>query len=290
MSILIGPATKVVVQGATGRQGTRQLSVLQQAGHPAVAGVSPGRGGETLLGTPLFDSVAEAVQETGCNATILHVPPAHGAAMFAGLEAVEAGISVISAIPEGIPVHEATRLVQAARLAGAVVIGPNGIGAASPGQCLLGMIATSFTLPGPVGVVSRSGTLTLETHRSLTAAGLGQSTIVSMGGDPVVGLTQGEYLTLFDDDPDTHVVVLIGEPGGTMESQAAALIPSLRKPVVVYVAGLSAPEGKRMGHLGALMTGGGTSAAAKADQFRQAGAVVVESLWDIVAAVGDLVA
>lgn len=289
MSILIGRETKVVVQGATGRQGARQLSVLQEAGHPAVAGVSPGRGGDTLLGTPLFDTVAEAVEETGCDASILQVPPAQGAAVFAGLEAVEAGISIIAAIPEGIPVLEATRLVQAARSAGTTVIGPNGIGAASPGQCLLGMIATSFTLPGPVGVVSRSGTLTLETHRSLTAAGLGQSTIVSMGGDPVVGLTQREYLALFDEDPDTSTVVLIGEPGGSMESQAAAFIPSMSKPVVVYVAGLSAPEGKRMGHLGALMTNGGTSAAAKAEQFREAGAVVVDSLWDIVPAVGELV-
>lgn len=290
MGILIGSDTKVVVQGATGRQGRRQLSVLHEAGHPAVAGVSPGRGGDTILGTPLFDTVAEAVQATGCNATILQVPPAGGAAVSAGLEAVEAGIEVIAAIPEGIPVHDATRLVQAARSAGTVLIGPNGIGAASPGACLLGMIATSLTVPGPVGVVSRSGTLTLETHRALTVAGLGQSTIVSMGGDPVVGLTQSEYLALFEGDPETKVVVLIGEPGGTMELQAAAFIPSMSKPVVAYVAGLSAPEGKRMGHLGALMTGGNSSAAAKAHHFRQAGAVVVESLWEIVDAVGESIA
>ncbi len=273
MSILIGRDTRLVVQGITGREGEFHSRAMLEYGTPLVAGVTPGKGGLMALDgrVPVFDTVAEAVRQTGANTSCIFVPA--GGAPDAVLESVAAGISVIFCITEGIPALEMIPVVEAVRLAGARLIGPNCPGATSPGRAKVGIIPGSIHREGRVGVVSRSGTLTYEAVQAMTDAGLGQSTCVGIGGDPVIGTQHIDVLKLFAEDPETDALVLIGEIGGTAEEEAAAWAAEhlADMPKVAFIAGRTAPEGKRMGHAGAIISGGKGTAASKVSALEAAG-------------------
>lgn len=269
----------VAIQGITGNAGRRQLKVYRELGYPVAAGVSPGRGGQVVDGVPVYDAVEEAVEQHGVTCSVIHVPPSQAAAAYALMEAADAGLDSVVVIAEGLEVRDAVRAIQHARRLGCRVIGPNGIGLVSPGECLLGMMPVSVSFPGPVGVLSRSGSLVLETLRVLRAAGIGQTTAISMGGDPVIGTTPAEYLALFEEDSATKAVLLITEIGGTLDASACEIIELLDTPVVVLLVGRTAPEGITMGHLGALIDGASSSVEAKEQRFRDAGAEVVTTLW-----------
>jgi succinyl-CoA synthetase alpha subunit len=275
MAILVNASTRVLVQGMTGYQGEFHARRMLEFGTQVVAGVTPGKGGAEVAGVPVFDTVAEAVAATGANAACIFVP-ARGA-KDAALEAIAARLDPVVIITEHIPVHDAIAVVAAARAAGVHVIGPNGPGVTSPSQCKIGIMPNHLFAPGPVGLVSRSGTLTYEIVAGLTAAGLGQSTALGLGGDPVVGLTFQEAIELFAGDPATQAIVMIGEIGGSAEEEAARYIQaSVRKPVVGYIAGVTAPPGKRMGHAGAVISGSEGTAQAKMAAMEAAGIRVVE--------------
>ena len=273
MSILIGRDTRLVVQGITGREGEFHSRAMLDYGTPLVAGCTPGKGGQTALEgrVPVFDTVAEAVAQTGANTSCIFVPA--GGAPDAVLEAAAAGIKVIFCITEGIPALDMIPVVEAVRLAGARLIGPNCPGATSPGRAKVGIIPGSIHREGSVGVVSRSGTLTYEAVQAMTDAGLGQSTCVGIGGDPVIGTQHIDVLRLFAQDPETDALVLIGEIGGSAEEEAAAWaaehLPDM--PKVAFIAGRTAPEGKRMGHAGAIISGGKGTAASKVAALEAAG-------------------
>jgi len=273
MSILIGRDTRLVVQGITGREGEFHSRAMLEYGTPLVAGVTPGKGGQSALDgkVPVFDTVAEAVRQTGANTSCIFVPA--GGAPDAVLEAVAAGIKVVFCITEGIPALDMIPVVEEVRLAGARLIGPNCPGATSPGSAKVGIIPGSIHREGHVGVVSRSGTLTYEAVQAMTDAGLGQSTCVGIGGDPIVGTQHVDVLKLFAEDPDTDALVLIGEIGGSAEEEAAAWaaehLPNM--PKVAFIAGRTAPEGKRMGHAGAIISGGKGTAASKVSALEAAG-------------------
>ena len=273
MSILIGRDTRLVVQGITGREGEFHSRAMFEYGTPLVAGVTPGKGGQVALDgkVPVFDTVAEAVRQTGANTSCIFVPA--GGAPDAVLESVAAGIKVIFCITEGIPALDMIAVVEEVRLAGARLIGPNCPGATSPGSAKVGIIPGSIHREGRVGVVSRSGTLTYEAVQAMTDAGLGQSTCVGIGGDPVIGTQHLDVLKLFAEDPDTDALVLIGEIGGSAEEEAAAWaaehLPNM--PKVAFIAGRTAPEGKRMGHAGAIISGGKGTAASKVAALEAAG-------------------
>ena len=273
MSILIGRDTRLVVQGITGREGEFHSRAMLEYGTPLVAGVTPGKGGLMALDgkVPVFDTVAEAVRQTGANTSCIFVPA--GGAPDAVLESVAAGITVIFCITEGIPALDMIPVVEEVRLAGATLIGPNCPGATSPGSAKVGIIPGSIHRVGRVGVVSRSGTLTYEAVQAMTDAGLGQSTCVGIGGDPVIGTQHLDVLKLFAEDPDTDALVLIGEIGGSAEEEAAAWaaehLPDM--PKVAFIAGRTAPEGKRMGHAGAIISGGKGTAASKVSALEAAG-------------------
>jgi succinyl-CoA synthetase alpha subunit len=273
MSILIGRDTRLVVQGITGREGEFHSRSMLEYGTPLVAGVTPGKGGQRAIDgqVPVFDTVAQAVSQTGANTSCIFVPAA--GAPDAVLESAAAGISTIFCITEGIPALDMIPVVEEVRLAGATLIGPNCPGATSPGQAKVGIIPGSIHREGRVGVVSRSGTLTYEAVQAMTDAGLGQSTCVGIGGDPVIGTQFLEVLKLFAADPDTDAVVLIGEIGGAAEEEAAAWAGEhLRDvPKAAFIAGRSAPEGKRMGHAGAIISGGAGTAASKVAALEAAG-------------------
>ena len=273
MSILIGRETRLVVQGITGREGEFHSLAMQAYGTNIVAGMTPGKGGQTALnGTvPVFDTVAEAVAETGANTSCIFVPAA--GAPDAVLESVAAGLKTIFCITEGIPALDMIPVVEEVRLAGARLIGPNCPGATSPGKAKVGIIPGSIHREGRVGVVSRSGTLTYEAVQAMTDAGLGQSTCIGIGGDPVIGTQFLDVLQLFRDDPETEALVLIGEIGGAAEEEAAAWASEhLRDiPKVAFIAGRTAPEGKRMGHAGAIISGGSGTAASKVTALEAAG-------------------
>ena len=279
MSILIGRETRLVVQGITGREGEFHSLAMQAYGTNIVAGMTPGKGGQTALeGTvPVFDTVEAAVRETGANTACIFVP-APGAP-DAVLEAVGAGIKTIFCITEGIPVLDMIPVVEEVRLAGAHLIGPNCPGATSPGRAKVGIIPGSIHREGRVGVVSRSGTLTYEAVQAMTDAGLGQSTCIGIGGDPVIGTQFLDILKLFKDDPETEALVLIGEIGGAAEEEAAAWAADHLAdiPKVAFIAGRTAPEGKRMGHAGAIISGGAGTAASKVTALEAAGFKVAES-------------
>ena len=273
MSILIGRDTRLVVQGITGREGEFHSRAMLEYGTPLVAGVTPGKGGLMALDgkVPVFDTVAEAVRQTGANTSCIFVPA--GGAPDAVLESVAAGVKVIFCITEGIPALDMIPVVEMVRLAGAQLIGPNCPGATSPGSAKVGIIPGSIHREGRVGVVSRSGTLTYEAVQAMTDAGLGQSTCVGIGGDPVIGTQHIDVLKLFAEDPDTDALVLIGEIGGSAEEEAAAWaaehLPDM--PKVAFIAGRTAPEGKRMGHAGAIISGGKGTAASKVTALEAAG-------------------
>ena len=273
MSILIGRETRLVVQGITGREGEFHSLAMQAYGTKIVAGMTPGKGGQMALeGTvPIFNTVEDAVRETGANTACIFVPAA--GAPDAVLEAVAAGVQTVFCITEGIPALDMIPVVEAVRLAGATLIGPNCPGATSPGRAKVGIIPGSIHRAGNVGVVSRSGTLTYEAVQAMTDAGIGQSTCVGIGGDPVIGTQFLDILKLFAADPETQALVLIGEIGGAAEEEAAAWAAEhLRDvPKVAFIAGRSAPEGKRMGHAGAIVSGGKGTAASKVTALEAAG-------------------
>ena len=276
MPILVDQKTLVLVQGLTGREGRFHALRNRSYGTQVVAGVTPGRGGADVEGIPVFDTVADATAATRANASVIFVP-ARGAA-DAILESADAGVGLVVCITEGIPANDTARVrAQLRRTGGITLIGPNCPGVISPGESNLGIIPGEICIPGPVGLVSRSGTLTYQIVHELTAAGIGQSTCVGIGGDPIVGTGFIDCLARYDADPDTRSVVLIGEIGGDEEEQAAAFIAQgMRTPVVAYIAGFTAPPGKRMGHAGALVSGSKGTAAAKADAFRAAGVAVAK--------------
>jgi succinyl-CoA synthetase alpha subunit len=273
VSILIGPDTRLVVQGITGREGLFHSQAMLEYGTPLVAGVTPGKGGQSALDgrVPVFDTIADAVRETGANTSCIFVP-APGAP-DAVLEALHGGIQTIFCITEGIPALDMIPVVEEVRRAGARLIGPNCPGATSPGSAKVGIIPGDIHREGQVGVVSRSGTLTYEAVEAMTQAGLGQSTCVGIGGDPVIGTTFLDVLQLFADDPGTQALVLIGEIGGSAEEEAAAWAAEHLQdmPKVAFIAGRTAPEGRRMGHAGAIISGGQGTAASKVTALEAAG-------------------
>ena len=281
MSILVNKETRVVVQGITGREGGFQTERCIEYGTKVVAGCTPGRGGETAFGVPVFNTVADAVRERGPIDCSLIFVPAPGAA-DAVLEAAAAQIGLVVCITEGIPTLDMVTVKRALRGSGVTLIGPNCPGVITPAECRVGIMPGSIFRPGEVGVISRSGTLVYEAVDQLTRQGIGQSTCVGVGGDPIIGTTQRDVIEMFNADPRTKAIVLIGEIGGTAEQEAAAYIRErVEKPVVAFIAGSTAPPGRRMGHAGAIIAGNTGTAAAKKEALAAAGAVIVESPAEI---------
>ncbi len=275
MSILVGAQTRLLVQGITGREGSFHTAQMVEYGTKVVGGVTPGARGKTVAGVPVFNTVAEAVAETNANASILYVPARF--APDAIYEAVDAGIPLVVCITEGIPILDMVPVYAYVKAKGARLIGPNCPGVITPGEAKVGIMPGYIHTPGPVGIVSRSGTLTYEVVDALSRAGLGQSTAVGIGGDPIIGTSFVEVLRLFQDDPQTEAIVLIGEIGGTDEEDAAAFIrEQVTKPVIGFIAGRTAPPGKRMGHAGAIISGGTGTAAEKIAALTAAGVTVAE--------------
>ncbi|MCI0330387.1 MAG: succinate--CoA ligase subunit alpha [candidate division Zixibacteria bacterium] len=284
MGILIGEKTKVIVQGITGRDGSFHARQMKEYGTKIVAGVTPGRGGEKLDGIPVFDSVKEARETTGTDCSVIYVPPAF--ATDAIYEAADAGVPLVVCITEGIPAADMLKVYHYLKTTQTRLIGPNCPGLITPGACKVGIMPASIHIPGPVGVVSRSGTLTYEVVYNLTLAGIGQSTAIGIGGDPIIGTDFVDVLALFEKDRETKAVVLIGEIGGTDEERSAAFIKAeMSKPVAAFIAGQTAPPGKRMGHAGAIISGGSGTAAEKIETFRKAGVPVASTPAEIPALV-----
>ena len=276
MSILVGADTRVVVQGITGRDGSFHAASMREYGTRVVGGVTPGKAGQEAAGVPVFATVKEAVAATSADCSAIFVPARSASAAIR--EAADAGVALIVCITEGIPVLEMVENAALVRARGARLIGPNCPGLITPGACKVGIMPGPIHLPGAVGVISRSGTLTYEVVHGLSAAGLGQSTCVGIGGDPIKGTGFVDLLALFEEDPGTAAVVLIGEIGGSDEERAAVFVRErMRKPVVAFISGRTAPEGKRMGHAGAIISGASGTAEAKVAAFERAGVPVAET-------------
>ena len=290
MSILVGTHTRLIVQGITGHEGLYHAKGCRDYGTQVLGGVTPGKGGTEVEGFPVFDSVKQARERTGANTSLIFVPP-HSAA-DAILEAAAAGIELVVCSTEGIPILDMVKVRQfLASHPATRLVGPNCPGVISPGQAKVGIMPGRIHLPGHVGIISRSGTLAYEAVGQLTALGIGQSSSVGIGGDPINGTSFIDVLKLFQADPDTHAIVLVGEIGGSAEEEAAAFIKAqVTRPVVAFIAGQSAPAGRRMGHAGAIISGGQGTAAAKMATLRQAGITVVESPADMGRAMAKLLA
>ncbi|MCG3159911.1 MAG: Succinate--CoA ligase [ADP-forming] subunit alpha [Acidobacteria bacterium] len=287
MSVLVDKNTRLIVQGVTGKEGTFHAQQMRDYGTNIVGGVTPGKGGTTHEGFAVFNTVADAVRETGANASVIYVPPAFAADAI--MEAANAGLPLIVCITEGIPALDMVKAFHYVQSRGVRLIGPNCPGVISPGKCKVGIMPARIHLEGRVGVVSRSGTLTYEAVGQLTALGIGQSTCIGIGGDPVIGTTQRDAVELFNNDPDTDAIVMIGEIGGSAEEEAAEYVKQhVRKPVVGFICGQTAPPGRRMGHAGAIIAGGKGTAAEKMAAMTAAGIHVVKSPADIGAKVKEV--
>ncbi len=280
MSILIDEKTRVVVLGMTGSEGTFHATKMIEYGTKVVAGMTPGKGGTKHLGVPIYNTVSDAVREEGADAAAIFVPPAAGADAI--MEAADAGVKLVVCITEGIPTFDMMKVKTFLKSKPVALIGPNTPGVISPGKAKIGIMPGHIHKKGTIGIISRSGTLTYEAVQQVTQVGYGQSTAVGIGGDPIVGLKYIELLTLFRDDPDTEAVILIGEIGGTAEDEAAAWISeNFKKPVVGFIAGQTAPPGRRMGHAGAIIAGGKGTAKEKMDALAAGGVHVVVSPADM---------
>jgi len=286
VSIFVDRGTRLLVQGITGRDGSFHAKQMMEYGTQVVAGVTPGKGGQTFEGkVPVFNTVAEAVAATGANASVIYVPPAGAAGAI--YEAADAGIRFVVCITEGVPVMDMTRVMPYVRERGTRLLGPNCPGLITPGECKVGIIPGNICAPGRVGVVSRSGTLTYEIVNHLTRNGIGQSTCVGIGGDPIIGTNFIDCLRAFQDDPGTDAIVMMGEIGGTDEQNAAAFVrEQVKKPVVGFIAGQTAPKGRRMGHAGAIISGSSGTAEEKMQAFAAAGIAVMKRPVDVVELVG----
>jgi succinyl-CoA synthetase alpha subunit len=289
MSILINKATRVICQGITGKAGAFHTKGCQEYGTNMVGGVTPGKGGETVEGLPVFDTVIEAVEKTGANATMLFVPAAFTSDAI--LEALDAGIKVICAITEGVPVLDMVRVYELVRRSDAVLIGPNCPGVITPGECKIGIMPGYIHNVGKVGIMSRSGTLTYEAVWQTSNLKLGQSTCIGLGGDPIVGTNYIDLFARFEKDPQTEAILMIGEIGGTAEEEAAAYVKAhVTKPVAAFIAGRTAPPGRRMGHAGAIISGGKGTAAEKVAALQAANIEVADSPADMGLAVQRAIA
>jgi succinyl-CoA synthetase alpha subunit len=285
MSVLVDENTRLIVQGITGREGTFHAKGCAEYGTNVVGGVTPGKGGTTHEGWPVFDTVAQAVEKTGANATVIFVPPPFAADAI--LEAEDAGLPLIICITEGIPTNDMVKVWSVVSRSKSRLIGPNCPGVISPGKAKIGIMPGRIHLKGNVGIISRSGTLTYEAVYQLTQRGIGQSTAIGIGGDPIIGTTHVDALKLLNEDPETESIILIGEIGGTAEEAAAAYVKAhVKKPVVGFIAGQTAPPGRRMGHAGAIISGGQGTAADKMKALTAAGIHVVQSP----AAIGETLA
>ncbi|MEB3237116.1 MAG: succinate--CoA ligase subunit alpha [Candidatus Sericytochromatia bacterium] len=283
MSIFINRDTRVIVQGLTGREGRFHSEQMLAYGTTIVGGVTPGKGGTTELGVPMFDTVGQARNATGADASIIFVPPAGAADAI--LEAVDAGVPLVVCITEGVPTHDMVRVYEILRHSETRLIGPNCPGLITPGECKMGIMPGHIFKPGIVGMVSRSGTLTYEVAKNLSDRGLGQSTVVGIGGDPIIGTPFIDVMKAFENDPTTEICVLAGEIGGSDEETAAAYIKSMTKPVIGFISGRTAPPGKRMGHAGAIVSGNKGTAQAKVDALEAAGVKVAATTDEV----GELV-
>ena len=289
MSVLVDRETRLVVQGLTGKEGTFHAQQMRQYGTNVVAGVTPGKGGTIHETIPVFNTVSDAVRLAGANASVIYVPPAFAADAI--MEAADAGVPLIVCITEGIPTLDMVKAFPYVQARGVRLIGPNCPGVISPGKCKVGIMPARIHLEGRVGVVSRSGTLTYEAVGQLTALGIGQSTCIGIGGDPIIGTGQRDALELFNSDPDTDAIVMIGEIGGTAEEEAAEYVSEhVKKPVVGFIAGQTAPPGRRMGHAGAIIAGGKGTAGEKMAAMQAAGIHVVLSPAEIGAKMREVLA
>ena len=287
MSILINKDTKVIVQGFTGKEGSFHSQQMMDYGTQIVGGVTPGKGGQTHVDKPVFNSVEEAVEATGANASIIFVPPPFAADAIS--EAIAAGLKMICCITEGVPINDMVPVRAEAAAAGVRLVGPNCPGLITPGECKMGIMPGNIFSPGPIGFISRSGTLTYQAVDALTRAGFGQSTCVGIGGDPIIGTQFKDCIALFADDPNTKMVVMIGEIGGSAEEEAAALIKELGMPCVAMIAGRTAPPGKTMGHAGAIVSGSSGTAAAKVKAFEDIGVAVPETMGGLIEEVTKII-
>jgi len=287
LAVLVDKNTRLIVQGITGKEGTFHTQQMVEYGTNVVGGVTPGKGGTTHEGIPVFNTVTEAVKETGANASVIYVPPPFAADAI--MEAAAAGLPLVVCITEGIPVADMVKVNEYLRDKDTVLIGPNCPGVISPGKCKIGIMPGHIHKEGRIGVVSRSGTLTYEAVGQLTALGLGQSSAIGIGGDPIIGTTHTDALRMFQADDETDAIIMIGEIGGTAEEEAAAYAKeNVTKPIVAFIAGQTAPPGRRMGHAGAIISGGKGTAADKMKALQEAGIKVVESPADIGAAIVEV--